>query len=451
MNLRIIIVAVMFAIGGLAAVPLVFADLIINFVAVNGSDEAKDMDIKSYLPKELDPSHILEAGSLTVDYDVEKGVYFVTGKVNFQPKESKTFKIKVKDVWQILPEEVDVLRQQVDQNLQLLEKNPNYDSAKLARNKLVEKLDYILAQQQNYSQDIERRIEQYRAYADQLQQVRNNIFSVDYLTGESNASIAEEADKTIKFIVEVKNPSETEEKTIEEKHFLPKEIRMEHVVDSKGFDIRFDEKKESAYLTQKETFKPGETKRHEIIMKDIWAFPLPKVQSLRVRAETAYEEIKDSMFAASGRFLFDEIIKKVDEIKLSQEANLSIKEHIGLFRVNTKKFEETEHLLLKLEQLLAIVRAKKLEELESGKVKNVLQRLKALHGLAALAEAVFKEGLSLTTVWRIIFATLGFVAFFTAINFFIWIKRSGSMGEERRNKEPIKEVPKPGAGSAAAA
>src|SRR3989338_5866652 len=321
MNLRIIIVAVMFAIGGLAAVPLVFADLIINFVAVNGSDEAKDMDIKSYLPKELDPSHILEAGSLTVDYDVEKGVYFVTGKVNFQPKESKTFKIKVKDVWQILPEEVDVLRQQVDQNLQLLEKNPNYDSAKLARNKLVEKLDYILAQQQNYSQDIERRIEQYRAYADQLQQVRNNIFSVDYLTGESNASIAEEADKTIKFIVEVKNPSETEEKTIEEKHFLPKEIRMEHVVDSKGFDIRFDEKKESAYLTQKETFKPGETKRHEIIMKDIWAFPLPKVQSLRVLAETAYEEIKDSMFAASGRFLFDEIIKKVDEIKLSQEAN----------------------------------------------------------------------------------------------------------------------------------
>lgn len=449
MNLRIII-AIMLIIVALTGVPVAFADLTVNFVAINGSDEVKDMDIKSYLPKELDPSDIVETGSLTIEYDVEKGAYFVSGKVSFQPKESKTFKIKVKDVWQILPEEVEVLRQQVDQNLKLLEKEPNYEEAKMARDKLVEKLDYILVQQQNYSQDIERRIEQYRAYADQLQQVRNNIYSFDYLASESKGPV-EEPLKTIKFIVEVKNPSETEERTIEEKHYLPKEIRIEDVVDSKGFDIRFDEKKESAYLSKKETFKPGETKRHEIIMKDIWAFSLMKVQALQVRAEKAYAEVKDSMFAASGQFLYDGIVKKVEEISQSQSASLPIKEHIGLFRVNTKKYSDTEDLVQKLEQLMAIVRAKKLEELESGKVKNVLQRLKALRGLAALSEAIFKKGLSLTTVWRIIFATLGFVAFFTAINFFVWIKRSGSMGEERRTKEPIKEVPKPGAGGAAAA
>jgi hypothetical protein len=434
--------------GGITAS---FADLTLNLVAVNGSEEVKDMDIKSYLPKELDPTDIIDAGGLTVQYDVDKATYFVSGKVSFQPKESKTFKIKVKDVWQISPEEFDVLKQQVDENLKLLEKKPNYESAKVARDKIIERLDYILAQQQNYSQDIERRIEQYRAYADQLKQIKDNVFSLDYLSSQSSVSEDEnEASKTIKFMVEAKNPTDNA-KTLEEKFYLPKEIRAEHIIDSKGLDLRFDDKRETTYLTKKEDFKPGETKQYEIIIKDIWSFPISRVDSLKERAQKAYDEIKDSMYAASGQFLFDQVTNNVDVISQSQAENLSIKEHIGLFRVNTKKYVETEDTVKKLEQLLAIVRAKKLEELESRKVKNILQKLKALRGLAALSEAIFKKGLSMTTVWRIIFGTLGFVAFFTTVNFFVWIRRSGQMGEDRRGKEPIKEVPKPGAGGATAA
>ena len=426
------------------SIPLVFAELTINLVAINGSEKEKEMEMKSYLPKELEPTDILDAGSLKVEYDVDKAAYFVSGKVTFQPKESKTFKVKVKDVWRITSEEIDVLKQQGDANLKLLEKTPNYPEAVQARDKLVERLDYILGQQESYSQDIERRIEQYRAYADELKQIRNNIYSLDYLTSESQSLAEDEQNKTIKMIIEVKNPSDTQEKTFEQKHFLPKEIRLDQIIDSKGFDVRFDEKRESAYLTKKETFKPGETKKYEIIIKDIWSFSLAKVEALEGRAKIAYTELKDSLYSASGQFLFDEITSKVELISQSQSVELPIKEHIGLFRVNTKRYAETEDLVKKIEQLLAIVRAKKLQELESGKVKNVLQRLKALRGLAALSEAVFSKGLSLTTVWRIIFGTLGFVAFFTTVNFFVWVRRSGTMGEGQ-GKGPIKEVPKPGA------
>ena len=89
----------------------------------------------------------------------------------------------------------------------------------------------------------------------------------------------------------------------------------------------------------------------------------------------------------------------------------------------------------------------KLEELEARKVKNVLQKMKALRGLAALAEALFKKGISVTVTWRIIFGTLIFVGSFTAMHFFIWAKRSKTMGEEKGLKDggAIKEVPKPGA------
>ena len=422
-----------------------FADLTLNLIAVNGSDQVKDIEVKSYLPKELEPSDILDAGLLTVQYDVDKGVYFISGKVSFQPKESKTFKVKVADVWKIAPEEVDILKEQVGANLLLLKKKENYETAKVARDKLIEQLDFIMSQQETYSQDIERRIEQYRAYADQLQQIRKNIYSFDYLKSQSADTVAVEQVKTIKFVIEVKNPSDTVEKELEEKHFLPKEIRAEHVADSKGFDVRFDEKKGSAYLAKKELFKAGEVKKYEIIIQDIWSFPLTKGDALQSRGQAAFKEIKNSVYANSGQYLFDAISKKIDLIKQSQLQEHSIVDHIGLFRVNTKRYADVEDLVNKIEQLLAIVRAKKLEELESGKVKNVLQKLKALRGLAALSEAIFKKGLSVTTVWKIIFGTLGFVAFVTSINFFIWIRRSGDMGEDRRSKGPIKEVPKPGA------
>jgi hypothetical protein len=75
-----------------------------------------------------------------------------------------------------------------------------------------------------------------------------------------------------------------------------------------------------------------------------------------------------------------------------------------------------------------------------------MQRLKALRGLAALSEALFKKGISVTTTWRIIFGTILFVGVFTTIHFFLWSKRSGKMGEEQGLKagEAIKVVPKPG-------
>ena len=214
------------------------ADLTINLVAVNGTQEVKDIEVKSYLPKELEPSDILDSGDLKVQYDVDKGAYYVGGKVSFQPKESKTFKIKVADVWRIMPEEVEILRNQVDENLALLEGKDNYQAAQEVRDKLTERLDFIYGQQETYSQDIERRIEQYRAYYTQLEQVRKNIYAFDHLILESPHTDQLAAPKTVKFVLEVRNPSETQEKEVEQKHILPKEIRVENVVDAQGFDVR---------------------------------------------------------------------------------------------------------------------------------------------------------------------------------------------------------------------
>ena len=58
--------------------------------------------------------------------------------------------------------------------------------------------------QENYSQDIERRIEEYRAHQSILENIRTNAFSVDYLRG-GTTNIPGYDTRTIKFVVEVKN------------------------------------------------------------------------------------------------------------------------------------------------------------------------------------------------------------------------------------------------------
>lgn len=428
----------------LPALGLAAGELNINLIAVNASQtDPKEIEVKYYLPKELEPQDVLDTGVLKMEYDVDKGSYYVHGMVPFQPKESKTFKIKVKDVWFISQEEIDVLRKQLSENLELLKKKENYDYALRASDKLNQQMDFILGQQQHYSDNIERRIEEYRAYIGMLGDVRNNVYNLDYLANESKELLETVETKPIKLVIEVKNPSETEEKKVTEKHFLPKEIREEDILDKKGFDIRFDEKTERSYLSREETFKPGEVKKYEILLKDIWRMPDPKIDALQGRAEVAMKELRGSIYDVSANFLFESVNKQTALMHDSQNKSQPIKEHIGVFRVNQTRYEKARKDVERLEQLMAIVRAKKLEELESGKVKNVLQKLRALRGLAALSEALFKKGISVTTTWRIIFGTLGFIAFFTALNFFIWIKRSKRMGEEKGN-EGVKVVPKPG-------
>ncbi len=428
--------------------PVVFAaELSINLIAVNSSEtESKEIDVKYYLPKELEPSDVLDSGELKVEYDVDKMLYFVVGKVKFNPKESKNFKIRVNDVWVITPEEISVLKQNMDGNLSLLEGNTDlYPNAKRERDKLFEQLDIILTQQQSYSDNIERRIEQYRAYSGIVEKIRKRIYDPNYLEKEAQTEDLGDEGKTIKLVLNVKNPSSDQEKTVKQKHFLPAEVREEDIVDKQGFDIRFDEKKGKSYLAKEDVFKPGEEKRYEVVLKDVWRFPVNKLDPMEKRAKIAIEEIKDSAYASSGQYLFEQVTKSIELIRETQSRELPPDEHIGIFRTNEKRYEETKAAVERIEQMLAIVRAKKLEQLEGSKVKNVLKRLQALRGLQALSEAVFKKGISVTMTWKIIGGCIAFVAFFTAYHFFIWAGRSGKKSDSSPLKpgEEIAVVPKP--------
>jgi len=447
MRVRIAIFFCMLIAGFLYSIPA-DAQLNINFIAVNPSQRnSREIEVEYFLPKELEPDDILDTGPLKLDYNVDRNAMYVHGIMTFKPKESRTFKVRVKDVWTIDLAEVALLKDQLDKTLELLKDDKEYPSALYVRDEMVKEMDYILKRQEEFSGNIERRIEEYRANISSLEDIRDRVYNMDFLKYESKGiQEIDEMEGTVKMVVQVQNPSDTESLTVRHKHFLPKEIRGEEVIDSKGFEVRYDDKREKMYLTREEDFRPGEMKKYEIILKDVWNFPDVKVQDLSERMQIAVGELEGTAYQESAERLSGSINDRLQKIRSSKVLDTSVDRHIGLFRLNTRRYQQAWSDFKRIEEMISIVRAKKLQEYEKKKVKNVLERLKALRGLKQLSEALFKKRLSVNATWKIIFGTLGFLAFFTALHFFIWARRSKTMGEDLGPGpgEEIKVVPKPG-------
>lgn len=426
----------------------IYAQLNINFVAVNPSEtETKTINVEYFLPRELSPDDVLDTGPLKLEYNVDRNAMLVKGEMSFAPQESRTFKVRVKDVWKIDPAEIDLLKDQLDTSVAALKDHENYNAALFVRDQFFQEMDFILKRQNDFQGNIERRIEEYRANISTLERIRDDIYDKDFLTYHARAiQEQEEKEATVTMAIEVSNPSQTETKELKHRHFLPQEVRADDIIDSAGFDIRYDDKKEQLYLLKEEEFGPGETKKYNIQIKDIWHFSDLQVQDLRERAEIAIGELQATDFEESGNRLFGEINGYLDEIENAKALDTSVDRHIGIFRLSNRLYDKAYEDFKRIEQMISIVRAKKLQELESKRVRNVLERLKALRGLKQLSEALFKRKLSMNMTWKIIFATLGFVAFFTAFHFFMWAKRSKVMGEELGLKpgESLTEVPRPG-------
>lgn len=422
----------------------------INLIAVNGKEEEQEKFVKYFLPVELKLDDILSTGQLAIDYDKDRNQYYAYGHVNLGPKQSKTLRISVRDVWRINPEEVEILKTQIDQNLQELADSEFYSSASVLREALVNQLDHILYRQEKFDDNIDRRIEEFRANIQMFQDLRANAFSSEYLKSYPLEPISDE--NNVRLVLEIKNPSD-EERTITQKHYLPREVRARHIIDDQGFEVRFDSERQQAYLLKEEIFQPNEQKRYIVVLRNAWHIPRPAIDAIRLRTEKAIEAVTaaqdvTSLSMETMNFLAEKIFENLEHIQRTQAEVADIEGSIGVFRINKKLYEEAEHYLRQLERALALIDARRLEELERlqrSQVRNVLERIQALRGLSQLSSALFGRRISITMTWRIIWGILAFVAFFTSIHFFTWRKRSRYMGEEHaeETKGEIKDVSDP--------
>ena len=132
-----------------------FADVNVNILAVNATEERKEKEIKYKLPQELTANDILDTAGLKLDYDINEKVYYVEGKVNLEPKESRTLKVKIRDVWKMDPEKITDIKNQIDVSVERLKGSEYGETAEQKREQLLKRLDHIVEEQTKYADSVE--------------------------------------------------------------------------------------------------------------------------------------------------------------------------------------------------------------------------------------------------------------------------------------------------------
>jgi hypothetical protein len=424
------------AVASLILLPCSFvrADVVINVLAVNGKEIPQESNVEASLPGEIKPSDVLDEAGFQVDYSVNDAGYYVHGKVPLQPKESKTFRVRVRDVWRITSEEAEEARQLIENSYKEMGSERGEENGAALRQKLLERLNDLLKEQDELSGSIEQRIDNYRNYVLILQDIRTKAGLIDYWRSEASE---EESKRIINFIVDVANTSDKPKK-IKQHHYLPVEVRPEYILDRQGYEIRFDSKQNKPFLFKEEDLNPKEKKSVRIGLKDVWFIQSKSMLYIRQRSTMIYDTLETSKFALTAKTLFNEIINNLDLIDMLQATQQpDITQHIGVFRINQKRFEQAQENLDSLEKLLSRHRA----ELEKSRIKNVMQKIRALKSLKRVSEAMFDKKPTVNAAWKIIGSVMIFLGFFTIVHFVVWFKRSSreKKQQEIRLKEQQKE------------
>ncbi len=418
----------------IATLPFAFADVYINVMAVNGTQDIKTTTVKFDLPGDLSSGDILDTGGLSLDYNVNDANYYVHGKVTLAPKESKTFRIRVQDIWRLSPQQIDDIKKEIDQGYEEIGKVKDPKKGELLKEHLLHKLDFIVQEESTATADtVEKRMDAFRAYSNELKRIEDSALDVNYWRSDPS-NIKD--DKIIHFNIEVENPFDVP-KPYKHKHYLPSEIRPEDLVEFDGFEVRFDQDKKQVFLYKEDNLQPKEKKIYTIGIRDIWFIPQKDIDYLRNRSNYAYEILKESKYGSMAKTLFGQISSSLKDIENSQaQKRDSILEHISVFRDNQKTYNNAKINVEDLEKLLSILR----EDLEKSKVKNVLEKIRSLKGVGEISKAIFdKTKPAEGAAWNFIGLVLIFVAFITIINFVIWFirsKKTQAPGESDNQQTP---------------
>lgn len=402
----------------------VLADVIINVLAVNGSDRSVDKNIEFSLPGEITPDDVIDSAGLEIAYNVKDSGYFLHGQVSLSAKESRTLKVRVRDVWEISSAKLDEIRAEIETSYKEMGAEKDQQNGDLLKQSLLSKIDYIVQDQSESTGSIDSRIDIYRNHIQSLNEIRDKAKSIDFWRSNAHDPAQE---KSVFFKVSISNPTERTKK-IKQQHFLPKEVRPEYIIDRKGYEIRFDEKKAQPFLFKEEDIAAKDTKTISFEIRDVWYVPDNLKQYVRDRAKSIYDLMLRSPFKQTAEDLYKEIINLTDLIdSLQATPQKDIEQHIGAYRLNLERFQRSRQLLDDLEKLLSRHRA----ELEKSKIKNVMQKMQSMKSLARVSQAIFDKKPTVNAAWKIIGVVMLFLAIFMlAYTVFLFLRSSREKKQE---------------------
>ncbi len=154
---------------------------------INAANPSKEktqrVPIKAYLPMEVKREDILDKGGLSLKYDKQKSVYYVyKNDLKLAPTETRTFPVKIKNIWVISSDKINRLRKQARNILQLLKQSEYYREAKQITDKVDNQLDEVVASQDEASLSAKERIGVYRSNLRVVGDIKKDLRDMEKLS-----------------------------------------------------------------------------------------------------------------------------------------------------------------------------------------------------------------------------------------------------------------------------
>ena len=156
--------------------------IIFRAVAINPSRTlAQNVTVKYYLPSEVKKEQIISHDpALVLDYDPVENAMFASGEVSLAPEETRTFLVEVEDIWSFRQEEINSLKKQVTELVNLLKNTAYFPQATSIKTDIEVTLDKIMLRQ-NEAITPENRIRTFRENSLEMNGVEEKIASIKEL------------------------------------------------------------------------------------------------------------------------------------------------------------------------------------------------------------------------------------------------------------------------------
>lgn len=163
-----------------------YAGIVLRIVGVNPNDKlTQTVELKTYLPEEVEPDDVIEMGDLQIVYDTQKGAYYVFGEYSLKPNASITREIEIRDIWTIPDAALDGMRNDTDRTVDLLKSTPFGDRAIFIREGIEEKLNEIARRQKVVAGNPQKHIYNFRKNAEILESVKTDLILLKSMFGQS--------------------------------------------------------------------------------------------------------------------------------------------------------------------------------------------------------------------------------------------------------------------------
>lgn len=173
------------------------ANIVLKSMVVNPSKtKTQTALLKAYLPKETKPQDVVDLGDLKIDYDINRGLYYVYKEFELEPGQSVARQIEIKDIWLISQSEIDSLSDRAKELVEALKKTSYFDTAVTLQKDIQEKTAEVLKKQEGALDALpQTHIAVYRDNVETLQSVKSMLAKLESMLIESKVGVGSSAKK----------------------------------------------------------------------------------------------------------------------------------------------------------------------------------------------------------------------------------------------------------------